>query len=39
MMDAWKPTYTKKEWFTMAVQTAGIALLAAAFFMMLIVLS
>ena len=38
-MDAWKPTYTKKEWFIMAAEAAGIVLLAAAFLMMLIDLS
>lgn len=38
-MDAWKPTYTKKEWFVMAVQTAGIALMGAVFTLLMIVLS
>lgn len=38
-MDAWKPTYTKKEWFTMAAQAAGTALMGAAFALLLIVLS
>ena len=30
-MNAWKPTYTRKEWFIMATQVAGIGLLFEAF--------